>query len=140
MSEFTELTKDYYKNGISCSESFIKAAIDSGLYDSSNIDELHRIASMFSGGMSSGCLCGAVAGSQIVLGCLFGRNVSENKITNREIAAEFIQKFKEKRKVTCCNALTIKYKNNPTERKLNCIDIVEESATILEELIIKYSK
>jgi C_GCAxxG_C_C family probable redox protein len=138
MSEFTQLAKDYYKSGLSCSEAVIKTAIDSGIYKSDNIEELHRIASMFSAGMSSGCLCGAVAASQIVLGGVFGRNISENKTQHREIAAEFIQKFKEQRKATCCKVLSAPYANNPAERKQNCINIVEESAQILEDIVTKY--
>ena len=140
MSKFTELAKNYYESGLSCSEAIIKAAHDTGIYKSDNIDEVHRIASMFSGGMSSGCLCGAVAASQIVSGCLFGRNISENKTKNREIAAEFIQKFKKQRKVTCCAGLSAPYKNNPSERRQNCSNIVEESAQILENLVNIYSK
>ena len=52
-----------YKNGYSCSESVVKAAIDSRLCDES----LLACATPFSAGMSSGCLCGAVAGAQLVL-------------------------------------------------------------------------
>jgi C_GCAxxG_C_C family probable redox protein len=140
MSEFTKLAKNYYESGLSCSESVIKAAYDSGIYKTSNIEDVHKIASMFSGGMSSGCLCGAVAASQIVLGCLFGRNIAENKTENREIASEFIQKFKEQRKATCCSALSAPYKNNPSERRQNCSNIVEESAQLLESLVINHSK
>ena len=36
--------------------------------------ELLSIATSFSGGMGSGCLCGAIAGSQIVIGWLFGKD------------------------------------------------------------------
>ena len=94
MSEFTKLAKDYYESGLSCSEAVIKAAYDSGICPSSNIDEVYKIASMFSGGMSSGCLCGAVAGGQIVLGCILGKNIIEQTNLNRIIAKEFIERFK----------------------------------------------
>lgn len=135
MSEFTDLAKNYYQKGSSCSEAVIKAAHDSGIYKASNIEEVHKIASMFSGGMSSGCICGAVAGAQIVLGCLFGKDSSGNTNLNRTVAADFIKKFKEKRKVTCCNALSAAYKDNPIERRKNCASIVEDSAQILENTI-----
>lgn len=140
MSEFTQLAKKYYEEGQSCSEAVIKAAHDRGIYKSNNIEEVYRIASMFSGGMSSGCLCGAVAASQIVLGCLYGRNISENKTENRKIAAEFIQQFKAQRKVTCCAGLSAPFKDHPSERRQNCISIVEESAQILESVIKSHSK
>ncbi len=135
MSEFSKLAREYYQNGFSCSEAVVKAAYDSGIYKSGNLEEIHKIASMFSGGMSSGCLCGAAAGSQIVLGCIFGREISENNTLNREIAVEFVNKFKEKRKTTCCRVLSAPYKNNPIERKKNCASIVEESAQILENIV-----
>ena len=38
MSEFTNLAKTYYENGHSCSEAVIKAAYDSGIFKSDNID------------------------------------------------------------------------------------------------------
>ena len=47
---------DYYKSGYSCSESIVKEAIDLGLCDES----LLPVATSFSGGIGSGCLCGAV--------------------------------------------------------------------------------
>ncbi|MEI8388300.1 MAG: C-GCAxxG-C-C family protein [bacterium] len=140
MSKFTQLAKEHYEKGSSCSEAVIKAAHDCGIYKSDNIEEIHKIASMFSGGMSSGCVCGAVAGAQIVLGCVFGKNSTGNTNLNRTVASDFIKKFKEKRKVTCCTSLSAPYKNNPTERRKNCVSIVEESAQILENLVNIYSK
>lgn len=140
MSKFSELAKNYYQKGSSCSESIIKSAYDAGIFKSDNIDEVHKIASMFSGGMSSGCLCGAVAGSQIVLGCLFGKDSRANTNLNRTVAADFIKKFKEKRKVTCCKALSAVYKDKPVERKKNCASIVEDSAQILEDIVNSYLK
>ena len=47
---------EYYKLGYSCSESIVKEAIDLGICDESILP----IATSFSGGIGSGCLCGAV--------------------------------------------------------------------------------
>ncbi len=57
-----EKAVNFYKQGYSCSESIILASIDEGLCDKN----LLSVATAFSGGMSSGCLCGAVAGAQMV--------------------------------------------------------------------------
>ena len=43
----------YFKSGYSCSESIVKAASEAGLCSA----ELLPIATSFSGGMSSGCVC-----------------------------------------------------------------------------------
>lgn len=122
----------YYKEGYSCSESIVHAAMDEGLCSKT----LLAVASSFSGGMSSGCLCGAVAGAQMVIGYNFGKGNSKN---NEEIARakakEFIEKFKEKRKTTCCRTLSAGMDFHSVERKQNCAYIVEECAQILENII-----
>lgn len=122
---------NYYKQGYSCSESVVKAAVDAGLCDES----LLSVATSFSGGMSSGCLCGAVAASQMVIGANFGKqNMRKNDETARAKAKEFIEEFKKNRKATCCKVLTAGLEFGSPERKQNCVALVEECATILEDL------
>lgn len=127
-----EKAVNYYKQGFSCSESVVHAAIDAGLCDKS----LLSVATAFSGGMSSGCLCGAVAGAQMVLGANFGKmNQKNNEETARTKAKEFIDEFKSKRKATCCKVLSAGYDFSSPERKQNCTCIVEECAQILENIV-----
>lgn len=127
-----EKAVSYYKQGFSCSESVVQAAIDCGLCDKS----LLSVASSFSGGMSSGCLCGAVAGAQIVLGYNFGKgNSKENQEMARAKAKEFIDTFKKNRKATCCKVLTAGFEFGSPERKQNCTSLVESCAEILEDLV-----
>lgn len=127
-----EKAVSYYKQGYSCSESVISAAIDEGLCDKS----LLSVATAFSGGMSSGCLCGAVAGAQMVLGANFGKqNSNNNEESARAKAKDFMDEFKNRRKVTCCKALTAGLEFGSPERKQNCAALVEECADILEIMI-----
>ncbi len=126
-----EKAVNYYKQGYSCSESVVQAAIDEGLCDKN----LLSAATAFSGGMSSGCLCGAVAGAQMVLGANFGKNnFKGNEETARAKAKEFIDEFKKKRKATCCKALTAGLDFGSVERKQNCASLVEECTEILGSL------
>lgn len=121
---------EYYQQGNSCSESVVKAAAESGLCDKSLISA----ASAFSGGMSSGCLCGAVAGAQMVLGSNFGRsNSKNNEEIARQKAKEFIEEFRKNRKVTCCKVLTAGL--NSVQKKQNCTSLVGECAQILEDMM-----
>lgn len=127
-----EKAAEYYKQGYSCSESVVQSAIDKGLCDKSLIS----VATAFSGGMSSGCLCGAVAGAQMVIGNNFGKNNSKNnEVIARAKAKEFIDEFKKKRKATCCRVLSAGFEFNSPERKQNCTSIVAECAEILENMI-----
>jgi C_GCAxxG_C_C family probable redox protein len=125
-----EKALEYHKNGYSCSECIVQACIDEGICEESLIS----CATTFSGGMSSGCLCGSVSGSQMVLGYLFGRNNKfGNQISAREKAAEFVEEFKKRNKVTCCRILSAGYSG--TERKMHCAKFVSDACDILEELI-----
>lgn len=126
------LAKNYYQQGFSCSESIVLAAVDNNLCDKSILP----VATAFSGGMGAGCLCGAVAGAQLVIGFNHGRfNQKNNKESARILSKELIDKFKEKRKTTCCRALTAKFDIGSIERKQNCTELVEECAEILENMI-----
>lgn len=127
-----EKAVNYYKQGYSCSESVVQAAIDEDLCDKN----LLSVATAFSGGMSLGCLCGAIAGAQMVLGSNFGKNNSKgNEETVRAKAKEFIEEFKKKRKATCCRVLTAGLEFGSPERKQNCTKLVEECSEILKALI-----
>ena len=121
---------DYFMNGYSCSESIIQAAIDEGLCPK----ELLPCATTFSGGMSSGCLCGAIAASQIILGYHFGRDNSKgNEVIARKKAAEFIEEFKKINKVTCCRILSRDVE--PQNKKAHCSKFVAECVEILESML-----
>lgn len=122
---------EYYKNGgCSCCESVIKTVIDEGLCDKS----LLPVATAFAGGMSSGCVCGAVAAAQIVVGLHFGRdNAYGNPVTAREKAAYVVEEFKKRNKVTCCRVLSKNLQG--IERKNNCAKYVADVCEILEQVM-----
>lgn len=125
-----EKALEYFKNNYSCSESIIKACIDEGLCPS----EILPCASTFSSGMSSGCVCGTVAASQIVLGYHFGReNRFGNEVSAREKAAQMVEAFKNKNKLTCCRVLSAGLAGS--EKKAHCAKFVADACDILEELI-----
>lgn len=123
---------EFFNQGYSCSESIIMWAIEEGLLP----EEVLPCATSFSGGMSSGCLCGAIAGSQMVIGYLYGRNNKfGNDVVARAKAKEFIQKFTEKYKATCCRVLTRGMDMASAERKAHCANMVEECSKLLKEVI-----
>ena len=123
---------EYFNNGYSCSESMIKWAIDEGLVSK----EILSIATPFSGGMGVGCLCGAVAGAQMIIGAQFGR---ENKAGNdnlaRAKAKELITKFMELHGATCCRVLTRGLDMGRPERKAHCTNMVETCENLVKELL-----
>ncbi len=128
---FENLAVDYFKNGYSCSDSIAQAAVDLGLTNK----DLVSVATSFSGGMSSGCLCGAVAGTQMIIGLLYGKYKNN---TARAKAKEFYDKFTSVHKVTCCKVLTKDFKDfHSPERRNHCINMVEFCAKTLDEMLEK---
>ena len=130
--KFADLAPKYFlEEGYSCSESFARAAVELGLAD----EKIISIATSFSGGMGSGCLCGAVAGAQMIIGLLYGKTKDN---TARALAKEFYQKFVEKHKVTCCKILTKNFSDfHSKERKEHCTNMVYDAAKILDEILEK---
>lgn len=123
---------EYFNNGYSCAESVVMEAIEKGIVPK----ELLSVATAFSGGMGSGCLCGAIGASQIVIGHLFGReNQGGNEVRARALAKQFIEEFKKNHPATCCRVLTRGMDMASPERKAHCTNMVDECSKILEEMI-----
>ena len=124
--------REYFNNGYSCSESIIMELADKGVVPR----ELLSLATPFSGGIGSGCLCGAIAGAQLVIGYLFGReNNQGNDNIARALAKEFMDEFKKKHRVTCCRILTSGLDMASPERKAHCTNMVEDCSKILNHII-----
>ena len=120
---------EYFKNGYSCSESVLKAASEEGLCPK----EFLSVATAFSGGMSSGCLCGTVAAAQIINGYNFGKENSKgNEVIARQNAAKIIDEFKKRNKVTCCKILSADLEG--MAKKEHCSKYVADVCEILEEV------
>ena len=116
---------EYFNNGYSCSESIIKAAIEEGLCDKTFLSA----ATAFSGGMSSGCLCGTVAAAQMISGLHYGRgNAYGNVFCAREKS-----EFKKRNKVTCCRMLSGGLTG--AARKERCSKYVADACEILEQAL-----
>ena len=126
-----ELAVKYFlEQGYSCSESVVKSAVDKGLVNES----LLPVATPFSGGMGNGCLCGAVAGMQLVIGARKGRHNATEQTDAKMLAKTAVEKFKEKNKYTCCKALTAGFEMHSPERKQHCCKMVSDCVEILEEI------
>ncbi len=125
----------YFMGGYSCSEAVVQTAIDEGYVK----EDLLSVATAFSGGMGVRCLCGAVAGSQLVIGAMFGKTKDSDGMKARGLAKEFNEKFAGKYKVNCCKVLSCGFDFHSAERKSHCSVMVGDCCEILE-ILLKQSK
>ena len=131
-----DLAVKYFMEGYSCSESIVRAAADKGYIS----DEAVSIATSFSGGMGARCLCGAVAGSQMVIGAMFGRNNERDGKQARALAKQFHDEFTAKYKVACCKVLSSGFADfHSPERRRHCSGMVNDCAMLLENIIKVYT-
>ncbi len=116
-------TIQYYKNECSCSQAIIRTAIEEGLCP----EEFYSAATAFSGGMSSGCVCGAIAAGQMVAGFCSG---TQNA---KQTAAKIVEEFKKRNKFTCCRVLSQGLEG--MQRKEHCSKFLGDMCDILNNLV-----
>ena len=127
-----ERAKELYFEGYVCAESIVKAAAEEGRVPQETI----RLATGFGHGMVSGCICGAVAGAQMVIGATYGRtSADQDPMVCAEKSKYLVDEFKKTYKVTCCRALGGKLVRDTPEQKEKCSQIIGHVAGILDGLL-----
>lgn len=144
-----ELAAEYIKNGFNCAQSIIHAfAKEAGIQ---NEEELLLMTSTLGGGIGrNGFVCGAITGSALIIGKLFG-NKEPDDFQSREIAYEFlnslIDEFKQIHGGIMCGELisvNMRDKNELAQARENgvfqtkCPEFLFTAGKILDDIIKLY--
>ena len=143
-----ELAMNYFKEGYNCAQSVVLAFADMLESDKST---LLKMSSSFGCGFGRlREICGSVSGMGIVLGLLYGPDDSsspEDKAAHYKRIQEVAHAFEEKNgSIVCRDLLGLSVKHDaPTPeartedyyKKRPCVELVGDSAEILEEYISK---
>lgn len=137
-SEYTDvqtLAKDYFNNGLYCSEALLKAFNE--VYDLGLPPNAYKIATGFGSGMGeTGCACGAVTSCVMVLGLVAGRDdSSQSEALVFEGVKELQTTFRSTFKSTCCKVLTKDVLWGSKEHTRQCETIVAETARMTQQLL-----
>lgn len=127
---------EYFKAGNNCTESIFLAYRDM-LFP--NLDrDLVMLTTGFGGGIGeSGCTCGALTGSVMVLGLLQGRtDVHDDRNRAYKLTHEFHNRFKNNFKSTCCRVLNGK-DYETTEHMKRCLKITGGTSKMLMEMLLE---
>ncbi len=131
-----QTAEEMYRTGqFLCSEAVFLVAND--YLDHPVPDEMVRLASGFPVGMGfAGCVCGALSGGVMALGLKYGRSQPGIKTPGMfEAAQELHDRFKARRRITCCRVLTRKLELGSSEHMTQCIAITGEVAADVIELL-----
>lgn len=123
-----------FKEGFNCAESIVKAFNE--LFNNSMNPEMIKMATGFGGGLGhAGCMCGALAGSSMVLGILKGRtSAAEDREPTYALTKEFHDRFDSKFGATCCRVLN-PYDFDSPEHLRNCLKITGGTGKLLMEFL-----
>lgn len=103
------------------------------------------LSSPFRGGLGgAGCICGALAAGQMILGLALGfegRATDEQNLGETARARECHQQlhdlFKKKHRSTCCRVLTKNLEPKTPERHRQCLSLVKSSAGLTGEVLTR---
>lgn len=141
MSEFSEklgmAAGNAFKSGCNCSEAIVEAfRKEAGVPID---DNAFRMCSGFGGGIGHARdLCGALAGSVMVISVLAGRTSPEEKSLSEiyPYTLEFHERFKAAFGGTACGEL-MQFEFNTKEHLKNCIKLVNKVAQLLAEYLVE---
>ena len=125
-----------FHHGYTCSESVIYA-IDKHFDLGMGTDAI-AMSSGFPWGLGgAGCLCGAVAGSAMCIGYLFGRRTPGDPCVDRcfALTQEFHNAFRREFGATCCRALLRGMDREDPKRKEQCAKQVAFAIQVLDTIL-----
>lgn len=126
-----EQAVQYYQQGLNCAEAVVKSADE--FYKLNLGPQGIRLASGFGGGMATGGVCGAVTGSIMILGMLYGRDESNTDAKAKSLTQRFQKTFLERMGHCDCKVLIPQYRSR--DKVVKCSKVVSEAAQLLEELV-----
>lgn len=114
------------KAGSNCCQAVLLAAGELGGFLPD--EKLLAAASLFGGGMGSGCVCGALAGMIMAGGIMAGQDARN---PDQNFPRRLHDRFREEFGATCCRAL--RKKRTPLEKMGNraCIELTGRACEIL---------
>ena len=135
-----EAAEELYRTcQFNCSEAVIKAVRD--VFCPEIPDFVIAMSSGFPVGMGgAGCTCGAVAGGQMALGLIFGREKSLQFVQSghtMRLARELHDRFREMNQTLCCRLHTKNMQIGSPEHAAQCTRLTGDAAQIVAEIIIR---
>ena len=135
MQEIYNLAEKYHMDGNNCVESVVKAC-NEGLQLNLPPQAIRMISGMGGGIGRSGCVCGALSGSAMVISSIVGRlDPSEKHQTEvYKYTHEFYERFMQHFGSACCAQLN-KLSFGTPEYRTKCIKITAEAADMVSDYL-----
>ncbi len=80
----------FHSQGFTCAQCVVKASAE---YKNIDCEQLVSAASAFGSGLNSGCVCGSLAGAEMMLGFVYASDQKTAKIKSKLLHDRFKEKF-----------------------------------------------
>lgn len=120
-----------YKEDWNCAEHMLVGA--NHAYHLGLDKQAIKLAAGFGGGVSTGDICGALAGAVMVLGVLFIDERAHESSKIKDLTAELINRYRAAMGEIDCEPLKEKYRND----EIKCTPIILEAAKILDDIVLR---
>lgn len=132
------VTEYFYKGGLNCAESTLRALIEDGVIDAPT--DAIRMMSGFGGGMQRGSTCGAVVAVVCALGWVTGRTEpGADRTPSANAVREFLRKFEAEFGTLNCRELQATYVKEHALKSegmyRHCTVFVEKAVALAEEIL-----
>ncbi len=134
------LARTYYeRDQLNCAESVLRALME--VFKGQCPPELLKLSSGFGRGMGAGCACGALVGSVMAVGALFGRTEPTGRCPKETgvLSKAVHDAFREHFGATCCRILHRGLPFGTPEQKASCAtrtaEAAEQAAMILAQAL-----
>lgn len=133
-TEMRNRAGNYFREGYNCAEAIFAAFRE--LVDPDLNPDLVRMFTGFGGGLGhAGCMCGALTGSEAIIGLLAGRkNPAEDRENCYRLSREFHDRFEQKFEATCCRVLN-PHPFDTKDHLKHCLKITGNTAKMLTEYL-----
>lgn len=134
----TDVTKYFYKGGLNCAESTLRALIEDNVVNISM--ESVRMMSGFGGGMQRGSTCGAVVAAVCALGWATGRTEpGDDRAPSANAVREFLKRFEAEFGTLNCQELQAAYVKEHALKSegmyRHCTIFVETAIALAKEVL-----
>lgn len=126
------LVNDFlYKEDWNCAEHILIGA--NRVYELGLSDQAMKLAAGFGGGVSSGDICGALAGAVMALGVLFVRERAHESDKIKQLTNELLDRYRANMGDIDCTPL----KESHRTEEIKCRDVILEAAKILDDIVAR---
>lgn len=127
-----DIVKKYYTQGYNCAESLTRAGNE--YYNLGLDNNALKMVGAFGGGFHVGDVCGALSGSACIISSKYIETKAHDSADLKPLMLNFVRAFQSHFSSRLCSKIKAKFYS----KEVNCLNTVQITAEILEQVLMEY--